>query len=99
MHRSQFSVYDGSLVIKKFWITTYLPQMSLSEGCLENYIENPLDDRVLTIDKLWVEKGLRLSRLFYDDFTGLALERRLNRDSLCDWSHCEDHSARRNVRA
>ena len=98
MHRSQFIVYNGSLVIKEFWVTTNLPQMSLSEGGLEDDVKNPLDDRVLTIDKLWVEKGLRLSRLFYDDFTWLALERRLNRDSLSDRSHCEDHSARRNVR-
>ena len=54
MHGSQFIICDGSLVIEEFRITTNLSQMCLSEGRLEDYIENTLHDRVLTIDKLWV---------------------------------------------
>ena len=73
--------------------------MGLSEGCLENDIEDALDDRVLVVDELLCELSGGLSRLLDDDLTGLVLECRLDLHSLRDWLHGENHTARGNVGA
>ena len=67
--------------------------MGLSEGSLEDNVENTLHDRVLVVDKISVEIGLSLSRLLDNNLAWLALKNSLNLDILLDRSHGENHSA------